>query len=189
MSGGAVAERYAQAIFELGSENGELHELTEKLAVFSSVYESSQELRLTLSNPTVSTEDQREVLTQIAKRVSVSELGIRALLVIAARGRLSALSAIVSRLSQLSDEKNGILRARVTTACEMPESYFQKLSAEMAAGTKKKVVLEQLIDSDLVAGTITQIGDQVIDGSLRGRLERAERELLSAIVSQTSALS
>jgi F-type H+-transporting ATPase subunit delta len=183
MSAGAVAERYAQALFELGNESGELALLTEKLGDFVSSFESNSQFRGILSNPTVSAQERRAVITEVARRLSVPDLGVKGLLVLAERGRLVALGSIIRRLSELADEKNGILRARVTTASVMPESYFQDLSSKIEETTGKKVVFERIVDEALVGGTITQVGDQVIDGSVRGRLDRIERELLSAVIS------
>ena len=73
-----------------------------------------------------------------------------------------------------------MLRATVTTAKKMSSSFYTKLSAELEKSTSRKIILEKKEDSSLIAGAITRIGDHIIDGSLKGRLQELERQLLSA---------
>jgi F-type H+-transporting ATPase subunit delta len=189
MSLGAVAERYAHALFELGTESGHLGELSDKLGDFAEVYESSAELRATLTDPTLSAEQKRDVLAGIAKRLSIPDLGLKGLHVMAARGRLGAILATVRRLTELADQQSGLVRAQVTTAVPMPETFYQELCAELERSTRKEIVLKRSVDESLIGGAIAQVGDQVIDGSVRGRLQRAEREIRAAVVSGASASS
>ena len=186
MSAGAVAERYAQALFELGDEFGSLASLTEKLRDFAAVYESSKELRSMLGSPVLSVDERRALLAAVAEKVGVPEIGVKGLQVMAQRGRLAVLAATAARLTELSDAKSGVLRASVTTAAEMPEAYYEKLSSQLSAATMKKIVLERSVDEDLVGGAIARVGDTLIDGSIRGKLQQVERDLLSAVVAGAS---
>lgn len=181
MSAGAVAERYAQALFELGVESGELGKLAEKIRAFALTYDSNQSLQDTLSNPTMSSDARDAVVRGIAQKLGVSELGIRGLVVMARRGRLPAIAQTATRLIEMCDEKEGIVRASVTTAAKVPESYYQELTSQLQTATNKKVVLERSLDESLVGGAIVRVGDSVVDGSVRGKLEKVERELLAAV--------
>jgi F-type H+-transporting ATPase subunit delta len=186
MSTGAVAERYAQALFELGVESGTLSALADKLSDFALTYGSSRELRGALNNPVLSNEQRKALVSEVARKLGVPEIGIKGLLFMSQRGRLPALGATVQRLTELADEKNGILRASVTTATSMPESYYQSLSSQLSAATQKKIVLERSVDDDLVGGAIARVGDMLIDGSVRGKLQKLERDLLSAVAAGAS---
>ncbi len=181
MSQGAIAKRYAQALFELGDEAGELKALSEQITEFAKTYTAHRQLALALSNPVMSHEEARSLLTAVAKKVGVSELGIRSLLVMAQRRRLSSIAATAERLRELCDIKQGLIRAEVVTAAEMPNSYFDALKAQLESATSKKVVLKTSIDASLVGGAIVRVGDTVIDGSVRGQLEKVEKKLLAAV--------
>jgi len=181
MSNGAVAERYAQALFELADEAGELSKLADQIREFAVSYDSNRELSEALSHPTRTTDERDALVRAVAQKVGVSELGIRGLLIMARKGRLPAILATSTRLTELSDEKAGVVRASVTTASKMPESYYQALTSKLEAAMSKKVVLERDIDESLVGGAIARVGDAVVDGSVRGKLERVERDLLSAV--------
>lgn len=183
MSQGVVAERYARALFELGSESGQLGDLAQKLSAFADVVAGSRDLQRVLGNPSTSKEQREALLSDLAKRLGVSDLGIKGLLLLGRRRRLAALPAIARRLVELSDQKQGIVRASVTTAQKMPESYYQALEKQLSLATSKKVMLSRREDASLLGGAITQLGDSIVDTSLEGRLEQAEQQLLRALSS------
>jgi len=68
----------------------------------------------------------------------------------------------------------------------MSESYYQALSSKLSAATSKKIVLTREVDSDLVGGAVARIGGAIIDGSIRGKLQKMERDLLSAVTAGAS---
>lgn len=175
----AVAERYARAIFELGVETGQAT-LTGQIQKFAELYAGSPELRSMLDNPLVEESRREAVLKDLAGRLALGPLAVNALKLLAQRRRLHALPDIARRLGTLADEKAGVLRAVVTSAAPLPDSYYQKLSAELEKASSRKIVIEKRQDPSLIAGVVTRIGDHTIDGSLRGRLEELERQLLHA---------
>lgn len=181
MSVGAVAERYAQALFELGEESGQLAKMAEKLADFAQVYDESKELRSALANPVFGREERRGLLSALARKLDVPDFAEKALLLMADRRRLAAVPAMSRRLTEMVDRKEGILRASVTTASKMPESYYASLTTKLSEATKKKIVLTRAVDEALVGGAIARIGDALIDGSIRGKLQVMERKLISAV--------
>ncbi|HEY3497546.1 MAG TPA: ATP synthase F1 subunit delta [Polyangiaceae bacterium] len=181
MSGhAAIADRYSRAIYELGVEGGTLAALTSEVQSFAAAYQTSQDLRSVLENPLVAHEQREAVLKDIAKRLGLGELALTAVRYLASRRRLVLLPDIARRLGTLADEKEGVVRATVTSAQPLSEAFYLKLTAELSRRVGKKVLLDRQQDPSLIAGVLTRVGDMTIDGSLRGRLERIERQLLSA---------
>ena len=181
MSGHAtIAERYARAIFELGVENNNLAALATEVRNFAEAYGLSLDLRSVLENPLVALEQRDKVLREVAGRLGLGPLALSTVRYLASRRRLGVLPDIARRLGGLSDEKEGVVRASVTSAGPLPEAFYLKLAAELTHRVGKKVVLDRHEDPSLIAGVLTRIGDNTIDGSLRGRLEHIERALLSA---------
>jgi len=180
MSDSAVADRYARAIFELADESGQLSGLTQQLANFAAAYSQSGELRAVLGNPLVDSNQRDAVLKDVAARLGLSPLATTAIRYVARRRRLAVLPDIARRLGSLADEKAGVLRATVTSAGQLPESYYEKLKAELEGLTGRKLILERKQDPTLIAGVVTRIGDNTIDGSVRGKLEQLQRQLQSA---------
>lgn len=180
MSEGAVAERYAQAIFELAAEANELGPVTEQLRKVAEVWTQSHELRVALENPVVGDAQRAGILADLASRLGVRGTALNALQVVASRRRLSALPAIARQLTRLSDQQQGVLRASIVSAQPLPDSYYQSLVSKLEAATKKKVLLEKHQDASLIGGVVARIGDSIIDGSIKGRLGELEKKLLTS---------
>lgn len=175
----AVAKRYAQAIFELGVETSNVALLTDDVKRLAQAYEASAELRSVLENPLVSAEDRKALVDELSTRLNLSPLGRNTFGLLVERRRIAALPAIAKELAKLADERAGIVRGKVTSAVPLSETYFQKLQREIESLTGKKVLLERNQDPELIAGLVVQIGDRIIDGSVRARLDQMREQLLS----------
>ena len=174
-SPGASARRYAQAAFEIARERdtmdawvGDLEALAEAAAQegFSELVES----------PKLSIEQKREVLARILPALSAEGLNLATLLV--AKGRLAALAAPVAReFHRLLDEHRGIVRAEVVTAVDADQAERDRIEQWLADVTGKEVRLEYRTDASLVGGMVVKIGDRVVDGSVRSKLNTLRRTL------------
>jgi F-type H+-transporting ATPase subunit delta len=178
MSQAPVADRYARAIFELGVETNQLPTITEQVRRFAEVYASSAELRAVLDNPIVDAQQRDAVLSDVAARLGLSGHALNLIKLLASRKKLRVVPDIARRLARMSDEKEGVVRATVTSARAMPDSFYRQLVAELESATARKIVLERKEDPSLIAGFVTRIGDNTIDGSVRGRLTEIERQLV-----------
>jgi len=174
-----VAERYARAIFELGVEAGQVVALSEQVRSFADTYAASRELQAVLDNPMVELEKRQAILADIAGKVGLSGVGLNAIRMLADRNRLASLPEIARRLASLADEKAGVVRAVVTSAGPLPESFYERLMKELESATSRKVAIDRQQDPSLIAGVVTRIGDNTIDGSVKGRLAEIERQLSS----------
>ena len=175
----AAAVRYARAVFELGIETGQLSELSEQIERLAQAYASNAELREVLDNPLIKDENRDGVLLELSARLGLSELVKNTARVLARRRRLNELPEIARLFARLADERSGIVRASVTTAVEMPEEFFQRLTRELESATGRKIVLTRQQDPSLIGGVVTRIGDNTIDGSIKGKLAEIERKLLA----------
>jgi F-type H+-transporting ATPase subunit delta len=174
---GAVAERYARAIYELGVEASQVETLSVQIKSFADTYAWSRELQGVLDNPMIDPGKREAILLEIAARVGLSGVGLNALRFIAQRNRLAALPDIARHLATLVDEGAGVIRATVTSAGPLPESFYERLVTELESATARKVALDRRQDPSLIAGVVTRIGDNTIDGSVKGRLAEIERQL------------
>lgn len=179
MSFDAIAKRYAQAIFELGIESSNVAALTDEVKRMAQTYEASADLRALLENPLVGEQERQAVIDEICAKMRFSGLAKNTLGLLAQRRRIAALPAISRELARLADERAGLVRGTVTSAGPLSETYFQKLQREVERFTGKKVVLERQQDPALIAGLVIQIGDRIIDGSARARLNQMREKLLT----------
>ena len=121
-----------------------------------------------------------DLLVAVAERLGVQGLGLNAIRVLAQRHRLSVLPEIARFLVRLADENRGVVRATVTSAKPLAAQYLAELEKALTEMTKRRVVIDHKEDPSLLAGVVTQIGDNTIDGSIKGRLADVERQLLHA---------
>lgn len=178
MSHDAAARRYARAIFEIGKETGTLARLSQEISDFSALYTGNEELRLVLDNPLIPDDQQEGLLKELGARTGAHEMTLNTLRLLARRRRLPALPDIARQLTRLLDEDQSVVRAVVTSAGPLAESYLARLRAEIERATGKKVAITHKQDPALIAGVVTQIGDQVVDGSVRARLSSFRESLL-----------
>jgi F-type H+-transporting ATPase subunit delta len=176
----AVAERYARALCELATESGQLDVATRQVSELVALYEGSPDLRSVLDNPVVPEAKREAILGTIVQRLGLGVAVSNTVRLLARRRRLAVLPDLGRSVQRLADQQAGKVRAVVTSATALTESDAHRLAQELERRTSRKVVLERRVDPTLIAGLVTCIGDKVIDGSLRGRLEALERRLLQS---------
>lgn len=179
MSFEVIAARYAQALFDIGVETNSLGRIAEEAQSFAELYSTSEELRTVLENPLVPEASREALLQDFGARAGVGDMVRNTLRLLAQRHRLALVPALARALVKMSDEKQGIVRASVTTAKTIDETYAKRLQAELEKMTGKRVVLTRAVDPGLIAGVVTRVGDTVIDGSLRTRLDGMKSQLMS----------
>jgi F-type H+-transporting ATPase subunit delta len=179
MSLAAVAERYARALFELGVEAGQLAQVTGEVRRVADLYRESPDLKYVLGNPVIPDDKREALIGDLSSRLGLSAAVQSALRLMAARHRLPALPDMSRELERLADEQAGVVRVTVTSAQPLSDAYCRELGIELEQVTRRKVVLERRQDPALLGGVITRIGDRIIDGSVRGRLDALARQLLA----------
>lgn len=179
MSLESVASRYAAALYELGVEQGNLATLSDEIRRVADTYASSAELRAILDNPIVPEAPRTAILKEVCERLSLSTSAKNAIALLAQRQRLAALPFVARGLAKLTDERTGVVRASVISATKLDEGYYGRLQREMETRTGRKVVLERAVDPQLIGGVVVRIGDRIIDGSLRTRLDTLQSKLVT----------
>jgi F-type H+-transporting ATPase subunit delta len=173
----AVARRYAQALFELALQAAELERIRKDLGAFVTVQAESADFRAAASNPLCSDEARDRIVVEIGQRLGAAELCVNLVRLLGRRRRLGVLAELGRQFGELCDEHQGVLRATVRSATPLSPSYLDRLRAEMEQSTGKKVVIRCEHDPSLIAGIVTQIGDRVVDGSIRGKLDQLRQSL------------
>jgi F-type H+-transporting ATPase subunit delta len=146
----------------------------EALDQASSVYDNHA-TALFLTSPVVPADKKRAVLAELLPRIA-PEVG-RFLGILARRDRLDLVPEIAQVFRRLLNEHHGIAVAQVTTAIPIDARQQAVIANRLERRLGKTVTLETRVDPSILGGVIAQIGDNVIDGSVRGRLERLRRTL------------
>jgi len=168
----AVARRYASAAFELARDSNSLDQVVAQLKAFAAAYEQSDDFRQLDKLPQLDDEQRAAIVVQLGKKLGASDMVVRLITMLAQRQRLGALLEMVELVAEMADESQGVVRATVTSARKLSPAYLRKLEQSIAQSTGNKVIITTREDPQLIAGVVTQIGDRVVDGSIRGRLDR-----------------
>lgn len=170
---------YAQALFSIAEAEDALEEVEDELFRFARAVERESRLRETLTDPALPVERKKAVLRDIlGERASPHTVSILGFLV--EQGKARELTAIVDELVELAAERRKAAVAEVRTAVALTEKHKKDLARALEQATGKKVELKVVIDPSVVGGVVARVGDQVIDGSIRRRLEIA-RERMSEV--------
>jgi len=169
------ALRFAEAAFAVAQDsNHHLDAWLEALKQASAIYDNHA-AGLYLTSPVVPAERKQELLHELLPGVSAEVE--RFLAILAHRDRLELVPEIAVIFQRLVNEHRGIAVAQVTTAVPIDERQKTVIASRLSRRLGKTVVLETRIDPAILGGVVAQVGDNVIDGSVRGRLERLRRTL------------
>ncbi len=170
----AYARRYAQAVFEIALEIGELDSWQSDLRKIASLVEDAAFIML-LESPKLSFNDKSKMLSE--RLSGVNPLALNLIYLLVARGRLSMVGEIVDEYQRLLDSYRGIEEAEVITAIPLDDEDKLSLEERLGAIVDKKVVIRPEVDSGLIGGIVARIGGKLLDGSTRSRLEALKRAM------------
>jgi F-type H+-transporting ATPase subunit delta len=174
-----VGERYAKALIELASSNELVADsIANDLKFINDTVNENIDLKHSLTHPTYSSTQKRALLKEIFMG-QVQELTLRLLDLLVNRRRLGLLPSIAHSYRNLLNAKHNTVTAQLISSEPLTESNLADIKARLNEYLGKNLSLETTIDPSLIAGFVLRIGDQVIDGSLKGRLNNIEKVLLS----------
>ncbi len=176
MPAGASTRRYAQAVFELAADSGELERWLDDLTLLADSA-ASQQLRQTLSAPRISLARKERVIRE-SLGGSVSPLALNLMALLTSRNLVHILPEIADRYQEMLDDHNGIERAEIVSAAPLSDDQLRQAAESLSRMSDKDVRVTTRVDSDLLGGIVIRIGDKVIDGSARARLRDMRRELV-----------
>ena len=171
----ASARRYAQAVFELALENRELEKWFDDLTLLSDSV-SNQEFLDFLSQPRVTSEEKIRVVRD-ALGDSVGPLALNLMSLLATKNIAHILPGITDQYQELLDAQQGIERAEAVTAIPLYDDEQRRITEMLSAMSGRDVRLTTRVDAEILGGMIIRIGDRVMDGSTRSRLQAMRREL------------
>ena len=165
-----IARPYAKAAFEQARERGRLGPWSEALRTAAAVV-SDPRVEALLGNPRVTPEELTALISEIAGP-QLEEEGRNFVRTLADNHRLAVLPEISALFDELKGEAEGVMDVAVTSAVPLDEAQRAQLTAALQRRLGRTVRLQCGTDPALIGGAVLRAGDLVIDGSLRGRLER-----------------
>lgn len=171
----SAAATYAEALYEAASEASAVPAVASDLAAFAGSVEESAELRAVLSSPQVDSAAKRSVVEGVAE--GAHPLVLNFLRVLSDRGRLAELVEIADAFATRVSRAENRLDVEAVTAVPLPDDLRERIIEQIGQKTGAQVRLTATVDPDIVGGLLLRVGESVVDGSVRHRLEELRRTL------------
>jgi F-type H+-transporting ATPase subunit delta len=173
-----LARVYAEALFGVAKDRGKLDEIHEQLGQFADALHKNRELALFFFSPYFASAEKRE---GIAKAVSGADTElVNFLELLAEKHRMPVIFRIRRNFDKLLAEERKLLDVTVKSAVELDPQIVERIGAEIANQTGREVELRSEVDEDILGGLVLQVGNMVLDASIRSRLDRLRKEVAAA---------
>ena len=164
---------YAEALLAVARSEGSLAEVEDELFRFARLLETNDDLRTTLTDAALPVSRRQQIVEDLlGGRANPTTTALVSMVV--GTGRSRDLPAIIDELVKLSAAEGNKEVAEVRSAVDLTDDQKQRLAAALEAKTGKKVELKVIIDPTVLGGLVAQVGDTVIDGSVRSRLQQLQ---------------
>lgn len=169
-------DSYANALLAVARAEGNLETTRSELSAVSRAVEANEELRSTLSNKLIPASTRNQIVDDLlANRTSDTTRALVGMIVSTGRG--AALGQIVDRFLSSAAAAGGKRLAVVRSAVALSDEQKAGLSSALESRTGHQVEIENVLDPDVIGGVVTTIGDTVIDGSVKSRLNKMKESL------------
>jgi len=174
----SVAHRtYARALYQAAAGAGRLPAVREELADFAQSVRDVPELRSLLRNPQL---DPRVKARALEDLLGGSDDTLRNfLLLLAQKGRIAQLEEIAREFERLAAAEEGQLEVELTTAYELSEEEAGEILGRIEQASGRRIEATRRVDRSLIGGMVLQAGSLRLDASVRGRLNRLRRALVT----------
>src|SRR3954454_3318979 len=173
-----VAHVYAEALFEAGKDRGKLDQLQQQLTQFTDAVDGNQELQVFLFSPYLSSADKAEGLGRAIAGAEPELTNFLELLV--EKQRMPEIFRIRREFDELWKKENRRLDVTVISAVELDEAVVRKIGEEVERQTGEEVDLASRVDEGIIGGIVLQVGNMVLDASIRNRLEKLRQSVATA---------
>jgi F-type H+-transporting ATPase subunit delta len=176
MSNESRIDGYAKALLELAKAEGTLDEVEDELFRFARSYEASDELRNTLSDDQIPPA-RRQAIVEDLLGGKATPTTVQLISMVVGSGHAKDLPAIVDRMVQRAASSKDMEVAEVRSAVTLTPEQQERLRAALANATGKNVNLKVVVDPSVLGGLVATVGDTVIDGTVRTRLDQLKSRL------------
>ncbi len=173
-----LAQVYSHALFEVAKENDVVDDVREQLGQFADELDENRELQVFLFSPYFSSQEKKDGIRKIVE--DADERFLNFLELLAERHRMPAIFRIRRAYDGLWREENKLLPVTVTSAIELDKGLVEGLGERIEEQTGKKVELTSRVDPDVIGGLVLQVGNMVLDASIRNRLEQLRKQVAKA---------
>ncbi|MCM1265832.1 MAG: ATP synthase F1 subunit delta [Candidatus Gastranaerophilales bacterium] len=173
-----AASRYAKALLELADDKKVSKEsILSELADITSSVKGSEDLQRVMTSPVISLSEKKNVLVKLFEN-KTDKLVLNFLQLLVDKDRFSMLESISKEYRNEINKLNNLLNINVTSAIDLTNSDKAMIKVKLANILKKDIELEWSVNSDIIGGLVFEVGDNIIDNSLRHKLQELSRNMM-----------
>jgi F-type H+-transporting ATPase subunit delta len=173
-----IADVYSRALFEVAKEHDVLDRVHDELGQFADALADDRNLQVFLFSPYFSSEEKKEGVSRIVADADPRLVNFLQLL--AERHRMPVLFRIRRSFDEMWAEENRLLPVTVTSAVDLDEELVQEIGRRIGEQTGRRVELSSSVDPDVLGGLKVQVGNLVLDATVRNRLEQLRKQVTKA---------
>jgi len=170
-----VARPYAVALYRQASTSGNIEKQSENLHYLTQIVENEDVSKM-VANPSIGHQAIESFFVDLCKE-QLDDSGLNFLKLLLNEGRINVVSAITALYDDLMAESKQILNVTIVSAQALSDADVLALTSSLKSHYEREIEVETDVDKTLIGGAIIYAGDQVIDGSVKGRLEKLGRQL------------
>lgn len=170
--------RYALALYEVAEEKGKVGEYLQDLREICDLIDNNKDFYEVIKHPQIGTKQKKKTFINIFKGKIEEEL-LSFLLILIEKDRILFLKEKLREMEKIDLERKNTLRGIVKTTVPLKEEELSSLISKLEARYNKKVILDQIIDSSILGGIYVRVNNEVIDGTVKLRLENLKQLMLS----------
>ena len=170
-----IAEVYSRSLFEVAQEHDVLDRVHDELGEFADAIDKNRDLQVFFFSPYFSAQEKKEGIDQAVEEAD--ERFLHFLELLAERHRLPAIFRIRREYDRMWAEENRLLPVTVTTAVKLDDDTVSDIGRRIEEQTGRTIELTSTVDPDVVGGLVLQVGNMIMDASLKSRLERLRKQV------------
>jgi ATP synthase F1 delta subunit len=173
-----AARVYAEALFDVAKEKGKLDAVRSELAQFADAVDGNRELQVFFFSPYFSSAEKVAGLKRAVSDVDAELINFLELLI--EKQRMPEIFRVRRQLDELWKQENRRIDVTVTSAVRLEPAVVEKVGEEIERQTGQKVELSSRVDAEILGGIVLQVGNKVLDASIRSRLEKLRKSVAQA---------
>ena len=173
-----IAAVYSRSLFEVAQEQGVLDRVHEELGEFADALAESRELQMFFFSPYFSSQEKKDAIGKLVE--DADESFVHFLELLAERHRMPAIFRIRRDFDARWAEENKLLPVSVTSAVEHDDELVEGIGERIEEQTGRRIELSSKVDPEVLGGLVLQVGNMILDASIRNRLEQLRKSVVKA---------
>jgi ATP synthase F1 delta subunit len=173
-----IADVYSRSLFDVAKEQGDLDRVHDELGEFADTLSEDRDLQVFFFSPYFSSQEKKDGLGKMIE--DADENLVRFLELLAERHRMPVLFRIRRAFDDLWRKENKRLPVKVTSAIELDQEMVDDIGKKIEEQTGQRIELSSNVDPDVLGGLVLQVGNMVLDASVRNRLEKLRKSVARA---------